>query len=102
MPSVQSPLTRQTVEVARWIWLTRSCRVIKKFSRRLNFESVNFHCAVHSTNKGLALYVTRDFLQLVSRFTVVQFANMIILTSEINAKKKSACATVVKTAITRT
>jgi hypothetical protein len=53
------------------------------------------------TNKGSALYLSWIILQLVSRFALVQSAIMIFLTSEIDAKKKSAFTTCVKRAITR-
>jgi hypothetical protein len=53
-------------------------------------------------NKGSALYLSWIILQLVSRLALVQLLNMIILTSELHAKKKSAFATCVERAITRT
>jgi hypothetical protein len=61
------------------------------------------HCAYLSNkNKGSALYLSRIILQLVSRFALVQRVIVIILTSEVNAKKKTAFATSVERAITRT
>jgi len=43
-----------------------------------------------------------DYFATCFARTLVQYANVIISTSEINAKKKSAFATSVKRAITRT
>ncbi|HEU5239675.1 MAG TPA: hypothetical protein VFU37_21265, partial [Pyrinomonadaceae bacterium] len=65
-------------------------------------HSSTCHCALPlKTNKGSALYLSGIILQLVSRLSLVQFHFVIILTSEMNAKKKTVFTTRVKRAITR-
>jgi len=68
-----------------------------------NRHSSTCHCALPlKQNKGSALYLSGIILQLVSRLSLVQFYFVIILTSEMNAKKKTVFTTRVKRAITRT